>query len=82
MAVACWQKTSRTIVKNLTRFAVIGDNPCKPTGNDKTSLMIQLSHRPVRLPIAMLVFKNAGVNLTWIESFPFAQPSQRISVLR
>ncbi len=63
--------------QNLTRFAVIGDKPCKPTGNDKTSLMIQLSHRPGALADAMLVFKNAGVNLTWIESFPLPnRPSE------
>lgn len=56
--------------QNLTRFAVIGDSKCPPTGNDKTSLMIQLSHKPGALADAMMVFKQASVNLTWIESFP------------
>ncbi len=56
--------------QNVTRFAVIGDRSCAPTGNDKTSLMMQLSHRPGSLADAMMVFKQSGVNLTWIESFP------------
>lgn len=56
--------------QNVTRFAVIGDRLCAPTGNDKTSLMMQLSHRPGSLADAMMVFKQSGVNLTWIESFP------------
>jgi chorismate mutase / prephenate dehydratase len=56
--------------QNITRFAVIGDRHCPPTGNDKTSLMFQLSHQPGALADAMIVFKQAGVNLTWIESFP------------
>jgi chorismate mutase / prephenate dehydratase len=55
---------------NVTRFAVIGERDCPVTGNDKTSLMFQLSHQPGSLADAMLVFKQAGVNLTWIESFP------------
>jgi chorismate mutase / prephenate dehydratase len=56
---------------NLTRFAVIGgaDIP-KRTGNDKTSLMFELPHRPGALADAMVVFKKHGLNLTWIESFP------------
>jgi chorismate mutase / prephenate dehydratase len=56
--------------QNITRFAVIGDRLCPPTGNDKTSMMFQLSHQPGALADAMIVFKQAGVNLTWIESFP------------
>jgi chorismate mutase / prephenate dehydratase len=56
--------------QNITRFAVIGDQICSPTGNDKTSMMIQLSHQPGALADAMMIFKNAKVNLTWIESFP------------
>ena len=62
---------------NVTRFAVIGDRSCEPTGNDKTSLMFELSHQPGALADTMLVFKNARVNLTWIESFPLPnRPSE------
>ncbi|MBX3421576.1 MAG: prephenate dehydratase [Pirellulaceae bacterium] len=56
--------------QNVTRFAIIGQNPCAPTGNDKTSLMFELGHHPGALADAMMVFKSAAVNLTWIESFP------------
>lgn len=56
--------------QNVTRFAVIGDRAHEPTGNDKTSLMFEVSHQPGALADAMMVFKSAGVNLTWIESFP------------
>lgn len=40
------------------------------TGRDKTSVMFELPHKPGALADAMMVFKKAGLNLTWIESFP------------
>ena len=55
---------------NETRFVVIGNRHSPQTGNDKSSLMFQLEHRPGALASAMVVFQEAGVNLTWIESFP------------
>ncbi len=55
---------------NVTRFAVIGNRPCDPTGRDKTSLMFQLKHQPGALADAMVTFRDAKINLTWIESFP------------
>lgn len=57
---------------NVTRFAVIGNRPCEPTGNDKTSLMFQLKHQPGTLADAMVTFQESKINLTWIESFPLA----------
>ncbi len=59
---------------NLTRFAVIGDESASRTGNDKTSLMFEVEHRPGALADAMAVFKRNRLNLTWIESFPIARP--------
>ena len=56
--------------KNVTRFAVIGDRTTAPTGEDKSSLMFQLEHKPGALASAMVIFQAAQVNLTWIESFP------------
>ncbi len=56
--------------QNVTRFAVIGNQASEPTGNDKTSLIFEVNHQPGALADAMMVFKSAGVNLTWIESFP------------
>jgi chorismate mutase/prephenate dehydratase len=55
---------------NVTRFAIIGGDTPKRTGNDKTSLMFQLHHRPGSLADTMNVFKRGKLNLTWIESFP------------
>ncbi|MBU6173109.1 MAG: prephenate dehydratase [Planctomycetes bacterium] len=55
---------------NVTRFAIIGNEEPAPTGNDKTSMMFQVPHRPGALADVMLMFRENGLNLTWIESFP------------
>ena len=55
---------------NETRFAIIGLEPPKKSGRDKTALMFQTPHRPGALVDALAVFKKNKVNLTWIESFP------------
>ncbi len=62
---------------NITRFAVIGDSSAARTGNDKTAMLFQLSHKPGALADAMSVFKRKRLNLTWIESFPLVgQPNE------
>lgn len=58
---------------NLTRFAVIGDQPAERTGKDKTAMMFEIVHRPGALADAMAIFKRNRLNLTWIESFPIPQ---------
>ncbi len=55
---------------NVTRFAVIGNEPSPRTKNDKTALMFQVAHQPGALADAMNLFKRNRLNLTWIESFP------------
>ncbi len=55
---------------NLTRFAVIGSEAAARTGNDKTSLMLQVHHQPGSLADALTIFKRNRLNMTWIESFP------------
>ena len=55
---------------NITRFAVLGTQDTAPTGNDKTSLLFQVEHQPGALAQVMALFSGAGLNLTWIESFP------------
>ncbi len=55
---------------NVTRFAVLGKERPLRTGDDKTSLLFQVSHQPGALADAMTVFKECKLNLTWIESFP------------
>lgn len=55
---------------NITRFAIIGDEKVAATGADKTSLMFQVPHQPGALADVMVMFRDNGLNLTWIESFP------------
>ncbi len=55
---------------NVTRFAVLGRERMAKTGDDKTAILFQVNHQPGALADAMTVFKEAGLNLTWIESFP------------
>ncbi len=55
---------------NVTRFAVIGDDVTKPSGHDRTSLLLHIPHTPGSLSDALSAFKRNKVNLTWIESFP------------
>jgi chorismate mutase/prephenate dehydratase len=55
---------------NITRFAIIGDEPAPRSGNDKTALMFEVAHAPGALADVMVIFKRSRLNLTWIESFP------------
>ena len=59
---------------NVTRFFIIGEESAARTGNDKTSIMFEVPHKPGALADAMNIFKRAKLNLTWIESFPIARP--------
>lgn len=59
---------------NVTRFAIIGDKPIGPTGKDRTSILLQIPHRPGSLSESLAIFKQAKLNLTWIESFPLRGP--------
>jgi chorismate mutase / prephenate dehydratase len=59
---------------NVTRFAVIGDKPVGPTGRDRTSILLQIPHKPGALSDALNLFKSSKLNLTWIESFPLRGP--------
>ena len=64
------QKNIEDNPDNVTRFAVLGRERCSPSGDDKTSVLFQVYHKPGALADAMQVFKENGLNLTWIESFP------------
>ena len=59
---------------NVTRFAVIGEDESKKTGNDRTAVLLQIPHEPGALYDALNSFKKNGINLTWIESFPLHGP--------
>jgi chorismate mutase / prephenate dehydratase len=60
---------------NESRFAVIGTQECAKTGHDKTAIMFRIAHNPGALAGVLEAFKQAKVNLTWIESFPSRQPA-------
>lgn len=55
---------------NVTRFAVIGEEVCDPTGSDRTAILVQIAHTAGSLADTLQIFKKNKVNLTWIESFP------------
>jgi chorismate mutase/prephenate dehydratase len=57
-----------------TRFAVIGTQESGKTGHDKTAIIFRVAHNPGALVSVLEAFKQAKVNLTWIESFPTRQP--------
>jgi chorismate mutase/prephenate dehydratase len=59
---------------NVTRFAVIGDEATKPSGDDKTAILLQIPHKPGTLADALACIKKNSINLTWIESFPLKGP--------
>jgi len=55
---------------NVTRFLVIGRGPNRPTGDDKTAVTFTTAHKPGALADVLVAFKEAGTNLTFIESRP------------
>ena len=63
--------------RNVTRFVILGDTAPDPSGEDKTLIILRLAHRPGALADAMNVFRDAAINMTWIESFPLSDaPSE------
>jgi len=58
---------------NVTRFAVIGEAAEGRTGRDITTVMLRLRNEPGALSSVILPFERAGINMSWIESFPVAE---------
>jgi len=55
---------------NYTRFLVLGKKIAPPSGNDKTSIIFGVEHRPGSLHRALTALSRRGINLTKIESRP------------
>lgn len=55
---------------NTTRFVVIGKQKSRPTGNDKTSIMVSINDKPGALYEMLQPFHDRKINLTKIESRP------------
>lgn len=55
---------------NSTRFLIIGNAQCLPTGKDKTSIVFSLSDKPGTLFNALKPFYEKKINLTKVESRP------------
>src|SRR5579864_362177 len=55
---------------NETRFFVIGREPARRSGGDKTAIMFTTAHKPGALAEVLDVFKENGINLTDIEKRP------------
>ena len=64
---------------NSTRFAVIAERGERPTGRDKTTLILRLSNSAGTLARAIAPFEENGVNMTWIESFPTTEVTNQLN---
>jgi len=58
---------------NYTRFWVLGRQIVKPTGDDKTSVLLAIKDEPGALYSLLLPFAKEGISLTKIESRPSQQ---------
>ncbi len=58
------------VVRNTTRFLIIGKDRVPRTGNDKTSLMFVTAHVPGALFQALGPISEAGINMLKLESRP------------
>ena len=58
---------------NFTRFFVVGRQSTKPTGKDKTAIVVGIQDKAGALYSLLLPFADAGITLTRIESRPSRQ---------
>jgi len=55
---------------NFTRFFILSKEDSQPSGNDKTSVVFSVKHKPKALYDFLQVFASRNINLTKIESRP------------
>ena len=55
---------------NFTRFFILSKDDAPPTGNDKTSIVFSLKHKPGALYDCLKEFAASDINLTKLESRP------------
>ena len=55
---------------NFTRFFILSKEDAMPTGNDKTSIVFSLKHKPGALYDCLKEFAASNINLTKLESRP------------
>ncbi len=60
-------------ITNTTRFLVIGEKTCPPTGKDRTSILFAVHDRPGSLVKALQIFDSFAINMSKIESRPSKQ---------
>ena len=58
---------------NFTRFFILGKQDSPPSGNDKTSIVFSVKHKPGALYEFLKKLSSRGINLTKIESRPTRQ---------
>jgi len=64
------EETIQDSATNTTRFLVIGERLCPPTGNDRTSVLFVVRDRPGSLVKALQAFDQFHINMSKIESRP------------
>ena len=58
------------VSNNVTRFLIIAKADTRPTGDDKTAILLSTAHKTGALADVLNVFKQFGINLTNITSRP------------
>jgi len=58
------------VARNTTRFLIIGRDPIRKTGNDKTSIIFVTSHIPGALYKVLEPIAESGLNMVKLESRP------------
>ncbi len=67
------EKSIQDRATNTTRFLVVSEKTCPPTGNDRTSLLFAIRDQPGSLVNALSSFDNFDINMSKIESRPSKQ---------